>query len=102
MDYNKISKLNVEVSEIGDELMHDDLIEDVIEEIAPSKAEGVVDYCEKVYLRTRPNKNSEPIKVLISGTRLNIDMENSSEYFYKVQIDNNRFGYVMKNFVRLI
>lgn len=102
MDYNKISRTNVKTDEISDELIHDDLVEDAVVETESIRSEGVVDFCEKVYMRTRPNKNSNPIKILNAGTKLVIDTENSSEYFYKIIIDDEHFGYVMKNFVRLV
>ena len=50
---------------------------------------GVVDGCERLYVRVAPNQSADPVSVIDKGTRVTIDDSFSNSDFYKVTIDRN-------------
>lgn len=61
---------------------------------------GTVKDCERLFVRTRPNKNGGVASVIIAGTRVNVDLENSTDDFYKVSV-NGVEGFCMKQFIKM-
>ena len=62
--------------------------------------EGMVVNCARLNVRKEPNKNATVIRVLDNGNVVMIDLENSTEDFYKVSTPSGE-GYCMKNFIEV-
>lgn len=69
------------------------------EEIKPSgRAEGVVFGCTKLNVRIKPSKDSTVCYILNNGESVMVNLEESTEDFYKVYTINMD-GYCMKQFI---
>ena len=66
-----------------------------------SKVCGVVSGCVKLNVRKFPNQNSEVVRVIDAGEEITVDLDNSTNDWYKVQIYKaaDLHGYCMKKFV---
>lgn len=66
-----------------------------------SKVCGVVSGCVKLNVRKFPNQNSEVVRVIDVGEEITVDLDNSTNDWYKVQIYKvaDLHGYCMKKFV---
>ena len=62
--------------------------------------EGMVVNCTRLNVRKEPNKNAKVIRILDKGNCVMIDLENSTEDFYKVSTPSGE-GYCMKNFIEV-
>lgn len=62
---------------------------------------GFVDGCDQLYVREEGNKNSEYITIIKRSDEVVIDLENSTEYFYKVKTSEGVEGYCMKQFITI-
>ena len=62
---------------------------------------GFVDGCDQLYVRKEGNKDSEPITIIKRSDEVVIDLENSTEYFYKVKTSEGVEGYCMKQFITI-
>lgn len=63
---------------------------------------GVVVNCDYLRLRSEPNTDeANIIRSLEAGTALVIDLNESTEGFYKVYTENGTEGYCMKPFVAI-
>lgn len=56
---------------------------------------------EKLYIRKEASKESEPEGIVTNKDSLFIDLENSTEEFYKVRTSTGLDGYCMKKFVKM-
>ena len=61
---------------------------------------GKIYDCQKLNLREEPSKDSNVVEVLDESSILIVDKENSTEDFYKVEV-NGKNGYCMKKFIKL-
>ena len=69
------------------------------EEIKPlGKSEGVVVKCAKLNVRVKPSKESTVCYILNNGESVMVDLDESTEDFYKVYTINMD-GYCMKEFI---
>ncbi len=77
-----------------------DIVPEIIEEtpIATPKI-GKVFNCEKVYLREAASQESNHVEILDRGTELFVDSVEG--HWCKVTTLGNKFGYVMKKFVKI-
>lgn len=62
--------------------------------------EGIVD-CEKLYVRKEATTNSEPITIINKSEEVSIDLNESTEDFYKVHTTSGVEGYCMKKFINV-
>ena len=60
---------------------------------------GVVSGCEKLYVRTEPSKDSEPLCIIEKDAELTVDLEKSTSSFFKVKTASGVEGYCMKDFI---
>lgn len=102
-----------ETKEVEPEVI-EETVEEVVNEIEPEVPEnnklenfkcdlvdGAVRNCKKLNLREEPNKSSNVACVLLEDESVLIDLENSTDDFYKISargID----GYCMKQFIEII
>lgn len=62
---------------------------------------GTVARCTKLNIRKMPNLNSEVICAVDVGTKVSVDIEESTNAWYKVCLDTGDFGYCMKNYITI-
>lgn len=62
---------------------------------------GIVAGCEKLYVRKKANKDSEPLCVINKGAEVVIDTTKTSKDFYKVCTSAGVEGYCMKKFISI-
>ena len=60
---------------------------------------GFVSGCEKLYVRTEPSKDSEPLCIIEKDAELTVDLEKSTSLFFKVKTASGIEGYCMKDFI---
>lgn len=78
-------------------------IEQELEPIAkPEPVKGIIAGCASLRVRAESNTDSEVLCVLEKATELSIDLDNSTEDFYKVITADGINGYCMKNFINII
>lgn len=61
---------------------------------------GIVNNCTKLNIRELPDKDSNPIGILNEGDIVKINMNESTDQFYKILTKNNISGYCMKEFIK--
>ena len=71
----------------------------VVEEVKDTI--GVVDGCEQLYVRKEADVNSVSLSIIAKLTELVIDLENSTEDFYKVKTSEGVEGFCMKKFITI-
>lgn len=62
---------------------------------------GIVTGCEKLNVRTNPNKNSAVVYVVEANTELNIDLDKSTDEWCYVSNAAGIEGFCMKTFIRM-
>lgn len=95
---NKRRKSNVE-EYYESEFVFEEETETDIEESEPTHVKGVVVDCKKLRLRKEPNLESEVLVLLNNGDSVTVDLDNSTEEWIKVSIENNIDGYCMRKFI---
>lgn len=65
------------------------------------KTVGYVDNCECLRVRKESNVDSEELCVINKLSKVVIDLDNSTEYFYKVTTSEGVEGYCMKKFITI-
>lgn len=119
-DYSKFSqkKEDVDLEEIinhdniinenetSNQIHSEDLNNEVIEnsqneENIVSCTVGFVDNCECLRVRKEPNVDSEELCIINKLSEVVIDLDNSTEYFYKVKTSDDIEGYCMKKFITI-
>ena len=74
------------------------------EENSGAIAPAVVANCKKLNVRDAADKDAEVVCVITEGTDLTVDMDKSTEEFYKVYTQAEEIlveGYCMKNFINI-
>lgn len=67
----------------------------------PATLIGLVSSCDKLNVRKTPTtKENNILNTVVVGTMMFIDLEHSTEDFYKVRYDDVE-GYVMKDYITL-
>lgn len=96
-----------------EEIVVEEVTEDPIEEVVPEPVEeikineeptevnGFVDGVSKLYVRTNPSKDSDPVGIIDKSTKVKIDTVLSTEDFYKVVTENGLDGYCMKEYITI-
>lgn len=62
---------------------------------------GIINNCTKLYIREESSKESKPLGILEEGTEIIIDLDNSTEDFYKITTYNGIEGYCVKDYVKI-
>ena len=70
-----------------------------VEEAAPTV--GFVDNCECLRVRKESNVDSEELCIINKLSEVVIDLDNSTDYFYKVTTSEGVEGYCMKKFITI-
>lgn len=70
------------------------------EEPEVKHAEGTVVGCSRLNVRKEPNTDAKVIRIFNKGDFVAVDLENSTEDFYKVSTPSGE-GYCMKNFIEI-
>lgn len=70
-----------------------------VEEAVPTV--GFVDNCECLRVRKESNVDSEELCIINKLSEVVIDLENSTDYFYKVTTSEGVEGYCMKKFITI-
>lgn len=60
---------------------------------------GFVDNCEHLRVRKESNVDSEELCIINKLSEVVIDLDNSTDYFYKVKTSEGVEGYCMKKFI---
>lgn len=70
-----------------------------VEEAVPTV--GFVDNCECLRVRKESNVDSEELCIINKLSKVVIDLDNSTDYFYKVTTSEGVEGYCMKKFITI-
>lgn len=70
-----------------------------VEETVPTV--GFVDNCECLRVRKESNVDSEELCIINKLSKVVIDLDNSTDYFYKVTTSEGVEGYCMKKFITI-
>ena len=70
-----------------------------VEESVPTV--GFVDNCECLRVRKESNVDSEELCIINKLSEVVIDLDNSTDYFYKVTTSEGVEGYCMKKFITI-
>ena len=70
-----------------------------VEEAVPTV--GFVDKCECLRVRKESNVDSEELCIINKLSEVVIDLDNSTDYFYKVTTSEGVEGYCMKKFITI-
>lgn len=62
-------------------------------------ATGVVTDCLRAAIYKEPRANSEIVKVVTALTRVTVDMNKSTDGFYRISTSKGIQGYCMKKFI---
>ena len=62
---------------------------------------GFVDNCERLRVRKESNVDSEELCIINKLSEVMIDLDNSTDYFYKVTTSEGVEGYCMKKFITI-
>lgn len=62
---------------------------------------GFVDNCEHLRVRKESNVDSEELCIISKLSEVVIDLDNSTDYFYKVTTSEGVEGYCMKKFITI-
>ena len=104
---------SVVTNETSEEVEDASGVEEIVEEDVPEVKEesldtiskpicfGFVDNCESLRIRQVPNPVGEILTTISSGTEVEIDLNNSTNDFYKVCTATGLDGYCMKKFITL-
>ena len=88
----------VENEEIAEEHVTEDAVSETEE---PEIIIGVVTNCNKLNIREKPVKADNIICELNKGTELMIDLDNSTDEWYRVYLESGITGFCMKEYVEV-
>lgn len=73
-------------------------IEEQKEEV---ECKGLVTGCSKLFVRTEPTKDCNPAGVINENDEVIIDMENSTNDYYKIVTTEGLEGYCLKTYIKM-
>lgn len=85
---------NVTMNEVFNEVM-----DEIVDEKPVEKVDGVVTGCAKLNVRKEAKMGTTVLCVLTKGDDIVVDLENSTEDFYKVCTSSGVEGYCMKTYI---
>ena len=91
----KVEEIPVEVTE---EVKEEPIVEETPE--ATTSNTGVVT-CEKLFVRSKPSKSGSFVAVIIEGTKVEVDHQESTSDFYRVKV-GDKYGYCAKEFIKIV
>lgn len=112
-NYNSINEIE-KVEEENVLEVENDIVDNITENIQETENENTVEEvnltdstqtigfvlgCKKLYVRTGPSKDSEPLCIIEKDAELIIDLEKSTGSFFKVKTASGIEGYCMKDFI---
>lgn len=101
-DYTRFSEKKNNVQDTIKEVENKTILiseESSVVNTTPCFAKGVVTGCEKLNVRKEANKNAEVLCIINKSDEVEIDLENSTQDFFKVITSNNIEGYCMKDYI---
>lgn len=101
-DYTKPEKVNEDIEETVDENTNvepEAPVEEAPEVEPKTEVIGFVDGTAKLYVRTEPNKDSKPVTIIDRLTEVIIDLDESTDEWYSVEVDGLH-GFCMKKYIR--
>lgn len=88
--------------EVTEEVTEPEVIVPSIEDgVENNEVIGKISGFEKLYVRKEADKNSEPVGIVTDKDDLSIDLNHSTDTFYKVITSNGLEGYCVKEFVKI-
>lgn len=90
-----------EFEELTDEEINELNETDVIDVNVEETTEGYITNCKKLYVREKADKNSDHLCIIGESDKVLIDLEKSTEDFYKVCTTSGVEGYCMKKFISI-
>lgn len=72
-----------------------------MEVVEPKPTHGVVDNCNALVMRAKPEADAEIISVMSAGVELLVCMDESTDEFYKVFNELGGAGYCKREFVTI-
>lgn len=97
-----VDMTNTEVGEVvtaGLDQVIEEPKEEVIEVV---ESKGVVTECSKLFVRTEPKRDCNPAGIINENDEVIIDIENSTEDYYKVVTTEGLEGYCLKTYIKLV
>lgn len=88
-----------EMKKVNDEVLEE--VQDTIEEAIPELAAGVVSDCTKLNVRSKPNLKAKPLTEIPVNSKVRVDLEASTDEWYKVITEGCVQGYCMKKYITL-
>jgi hypothetical protein len=113
MEDNSIEEVNQNIEEVVESVENpiETIEEDVesMEEIVSTIEDGIenneiigkITGFEKLYVRKEANKDSEPVGIVSVEDDISIDINHSTDDFYKVITSNGLEGYCVKKFIKI-
>lgn len=93
----------IETDSLNNETIEEPI--EIVEEEAKTEEDkriiGKITGFDKLYVRKNPDKESEPVGIVSTIDELGIDLEHSTDTFYKVITSNGLEGYCVKEFVKI-
>lgn len=87
---------------ISEEVVEQTVAEQAVEEqLNKEPTIGFIDGCDKLNVRMESNKDSEVVTILDNATEVTIDLDNSTDNFYKIMTSEGVEGYCMKKFITI-
>ena len=88
--------------EVTEEVTEPEVIVPSIENnVENNEVIGKISGFEKLYVRKEASKDSEPVGIVTDKDDLSIDVDHSTDDFYKVITSNGLEGYCVKEFVKI-
>ena len=112
-NYNSINEAN-NVEEENVLEVENDIVDNIPENIQETENENIVEEanstdstqtigfvlgCKKLYVRTEPSKDSEPLCIIEKDAEVTVDLEKTTISFFKVKTASGVEGYCMKDFI---
>ena len=101
VNYNKMAKNKKPAAEVAKTVDTVDQVERVEEVAQPKTKIGVVVNCDRLYVRSAPDTDADPVKDIACGIELMIDDSESTDEFYKVFTAAGLEGFCMKKFIKI-
>ena len=101
MNYNNYSKPNKSNRQKHKPVEEIDNVTLAEENVGPKFVEGVVTDCIALNIRKSPSMDADVIHVADAGCRVTIDLERSTDDWYRVVkiFDEDVYGFCMKKFI---
>lgn len=63
---------------------------------------GLVTDCERLNVRTKPNKNADIVCVIKANTEVVVDLDESTDNYYKICLASGIRGFCMKQYITTV